>query len=175
MKTKTILTISKFLALLGGIKYSIECGAQLTNFIASFINPAWAKNTYQVDLNIFNILAQSTGYYVFGMLLIMAVSAFKATIWYVLYSLLLKLKLQTPFSLEVQIKLERIAYCFFGVWIISGFFWKTFIYYLSKETNIHLLINNNADEYIFIAGIVYIIAQIFKHGIEIQEENQLTV
>ena len=175
MKTKTILIIAKYLALLGGIKYSIEFGAQLTNLIASFINPEWAKHTYQVDLSIFNIREQSIAYYVFGMLLIMAVSAFKATIWYLLYSLLLKLKLQTPFLMEVEIKLELIAFLLLGVWLISSFFWETFIYYLSKDTRIQLPLNNNVDEYIFFAGIVYIISQIFKRGIEIQEENQLTV
>ncbi len=175
MKTTTVLTFAKILALLGGINYSIEFGAQLTNLIASFINHEWAKHTYQVDLNIFNIREQSTIYYVFGMLLTLSASALKATIWYVLYSLLLKLKFQSPFMMEVERKLEQIAYLMFGVWIVAGFFWKTYIYYLSKETGTQLPIKDNVDEYIFFAGIVYIISQIFKRGIEIQEENQLTI
>ena len=109
------------------------------------------------------------------MCLMVAVSALKAIIWYVVFELLSKLKLQTPFSMEVEKKLERIAYLLLGVWIVSSIFWKLYIYYLSKATGIQLPTNNIGDEYLFMAGIIYIISQVFKRGIEIQEENQLTV
>ena len=174
-KTETILMISKFLAFLGGVWYSILWGSQLVNLVASFINPEWAKRTYEVDLNIFSIREHSVGYYVSAMCLTFAVSALKAIIWFVVFDLLSKLKLQTPFSMEVEKKLERIAYLLLAVWIVSSIFWKTYIYYLSKDTGIHLPTNNSGDEYLFLAGIIYIISQVFKRGIEIQEENQLTV
>ena len=174
-KTETILMVSKFLALIGGIWYSILCGSQLLTLAASFINPDWAKGTYEADLNIFSIREHSIGFYVYAMCLTIAVSALKALIWYVVFELLSKLKLQTPFSLEVEKKLERIAYLLLGVWIVSSFFWKTYIYYLAQDTGIQLLANNSGDEYLFMAGIIYIISQVFKRGIEIQEENQLTV
>ena len=175
MKTKTILLVSKFLALLGGIWYSILCGSQLLTLVASFINPDWAKRTYEADLNLFNIREHSIGFYVCAMCLTIAVSALKALVWYVVFDLLSKLKLQTPFSMEVEKKLERIAYLLLGVWIVSSIFWKTYIYYLSQATGIQLQANNSGDEYLFMAGIIYIISQVFKRGIEIQEENQLTV
>jgi hypothetical protein len=177
MKTRTekILVVLKFLALLGGIWYTILCGSQLLTLTASFINPDWAKRTYQVDLNIYIIREHSIWFYTCAMCLTVAVSALKATIWYVVYGLLLKLKLQTPFSMEVQKKLERIAFFLLGVWIVSSVFWKIYAYYLSQATGIQLPANNAGDEYLFIAGIVYVISQIFKRGIEIQEENQLTV
>jgi hypothetical protein len=177
MKTRTekILEVLKFLALLGGIWYSILCGSQLLTLTASFINPDWAKHTYEVDLNIFSIRDHSVWYYVYAMCLTILVSALKAFIWYVILDLLTKLKLQTPFSMEVEKKLERIAYLFLGIWIISSIFWKIYAYYLLQATGIQLPANNSGDEYLFIAGIVYIISQIFKRGIEIQEENQLTV
>lgn len=174
-KTETILMVSKFLALLGSIWYSILCGSQLLTLVASFINPDWAKRTYEADLNIFSIREHSIGFYVYAMCLTIAVSAIKALIWYVVFELLLKLKLQAPFSMEVEKKLERIAYLLLGVWIVSSIFWKIYIYYLSKSTGIQLPTNNSGDEYLFMAGIIYIISQVFKRGIEIQEENQLTV
>jgi hypothetical protein len=174
-KTETILTVSKFLALLGGIWYSILCGSQLLTLVASFINPDWAKRTYEADLNIFSIREHSIWFYVYAMCLTVAVSALKAFIWYVVFELLSKLKLQTPFSMEVEKKLERIAYLLLSVWIVSSIFGKLYIYYLSKATDIQLPTNNIGDEYLFMAGIIYIISQVFKRGIEIQEENQLTV
>jgi hypothetical protein len=175
MKTNTILTILKFLALLGGIKYSIDCGGQITSFAVSFINTDWVKRTYEADLNIFSIRAHSTWYYGYAMVITIAVSALKAIVWYVVFGLLSKLKLQTPFSMEVEKKLERIAFLLLAVWIVSSIFWKIYIYYLFKDTGIQLPPANSGDEYFFIAGIVYIISQIFKRGIEIEEENQLTV
>ena len=175
IKTETILMVSKYLALLGGVWYSILWGSELTTLVASFINPDWAKRTYEVDLNLFRIREFSRGFYVSAMCLTFAVSALKAIIWFVVFELLSKLKLQTPFSMEVEKKLERIAYLLLGVWIVSSIFWKTYIYYLSKDTGIQLPTNNSGDEYLFMAGIIYIISQVFKRGIEIQEENQLTV
>ena len=177
MKTRTekILIVLRILAFMGAIKYSIDCGAQLTHFVASFINTDWAKRTYEVNLDIFNIREKSIAYYSYAMCLTIAVSALKATIWYVVYALLTKLKLQTPFSMEVEKKLERIAYLLLGVWIVSTIFWKTCLYYVSTETGIQLATNSNADEYLFMACMIYIISQVFKRGIEIQEENQLTV
>ena len=175
IKTETILTFSKYLALLGGVWYSILWGSQLTTLVTSFINPDWAKRTYEVDLNLFSIREHSISFYVYAMCLTIAVSALKAFIWYVVFELLSKLKLQTPFSIEVEKKLERIAYLLLGVWIVSSIFWKTYIYYLSKATAIQLPTNNSGDEYLFMAGIIYIISQVFKRGIEIQEENDLTV
>jgi Protein of unknown function (DUF2975) len=177
MKTKTgkILMVLKILALMGGIGYSIECGSELLSLVASFINPEWAKHTYAADQHIFGIREHSVWFYVYAMCLTIAVSALKAFIWYVVFDLLLKLKLQTPFSIEVEKKLERIAYLLLGVWVVSSIFWKIYIYYLSKATGIQLPTNNIGDEYLFFAGIVYIISQIFKRGIEIQEENHLTI
>lgn len=175
MKTQTILVASKYLALLGGIWYSFLCGSQLTTLVASFISPEWASHTYQADLNIIKIRDISIAYYGYAMGLIIAVFALKAFIWYVVYELLSKLKLQTPFSMVVEKKLERIAFALLAVWIVSSIFWSTYIYYLSKETGIQLPANNGVDEYLFLAGIIYIISQVFKRGIEIQEENDLTV
>ena len=174
-KTETILLVSKILAFLGFVWYMILFGSQLVNLVASFINPEWAKRTYEVDLNIFNIREHSVGFYVWAMCLIIAVTALKALVWYVVFDLLSKLKLQTPFTMKVEKKLETIAYLLLAVWIISINFWKVYIYYLSQSTGIQLPVNNSGDEYLFMAGIIYIISQVFKRGIEIQEENDLTV
>lgn len=175
IKTETILTVSKYLALLGGVGCSILFGSQILTLVSSFINPEWAKLTYQVDLNLFSIRDQSIVFYVFAMILTIAVSVLKALFWYKVFGLLSEIKLQTPFSREVVKKLEMMAYIMFYVWIVSSIFWKTYTFYLKQETGIQLPIRNSDDEYLFMAGIIYIISQIFKRGIELQEENQLTV
>jgi hypothetical protein len=175
IKTETILVISKWLAFTGGIWYSILWGSELLTLISSFINPDWAKRTYEVDLHLFSVREHSPAFYTYGMCLVIAVSFLKAYIWYVVFELLSKLKLQTPFTMEVEKKLERIAYLLLAVWIVSGFIWETYIYYTLKATGIQLANIKSGDEYLFMAAIIYIISQVFKRGIEIQEENELTV
>jgi hypothetical protein len=177
MKTRTekILVILRILAMLGAVKFSIDWGAQLTNFVASFINPEWAKHTYQINMDIFNIREKSVAFYSWGMCIGIATAALKAAIWFVVFDLLTKLKMQTPFSMEVEKKLERIAFLSLGVWVIGSVFWNMYVYYLQQSTDVKLPANSSLDEYFFMAGMVYIISQIFKRGIEIEEENQLTV
>ncbi len=174
-KTETILIVSKYLALTGGIGYSILCGSQLLTFVSSFINPEWSKHTLEADVKLFRIHDQSIWLYISAYCFIIAVLATKALIWYIVFELLSRLKLQTPFSMDVAIKLERIAYLLLGIWIVSSIFWKTYIYYLAKETGIQLAPNNSGDEYLFLAAMIYIISQVFKRGIEIQTENELTI
>jgi hypothetical protein len=177
MKTKTekVLIILKVLALVGSIGFSIECGSRLLTFVASFINIGWAKRTYNADQDLFNVRDLSISFYAWAMFLSIVTSALKASVWYVVYDLLQKIKLRTPFSKEVEKKLEKITYLLLAIWLISGVFWKIYVYYLSKSTGIQLPVVNTGGEYFFIAGIVYIISQIFKRGIEMQEENRLTV
>ena len=160
---------------MGMVWYCILWGSRLLTLVASFINPEWAKRTYEADLTLFSIREHNIGYYVFAMCLTIAVFALKALIWYVVFALLSKLKLQTPFSMEVERKLERIAFLLLIVWVINTIFWKTCLYYVSIDTGIRLATNNSESEYLFMAAMIYIISQVFKRGIEIQEENQLTV
>ena len=177
MKTRTeiVLLILKYLSLLAAIGFSIECGTQLFYFVASLINPEWAKNGYQIERDWYRIHDYSTRYYVYGMSLAISISALKAWIWYLIFGLLLKLKLKSPFTMVVTKKLETIAYRLLAVWLLISIVGKNYSHYLMKTTQIQLPSNHSGDEYLFIAGIVYIISQIFKRGIEIQEENQLTV
>jgi hypothetical protein len=174
-RTETILVISKYLALAGAVWYSILFGGHLVTLIASFVSPDWASRTYEADLSLLSIRGHSIGYYVFAMSLTISITALKATIWFVVFDLLSKLRLKSPFSMEVQRKLERIAFLLLGVWIMTGSFWKMFAYYYSNSTGLQAPTIASGDEYLFMACVMYIISQVFKRGIEIQEENQFTV
>ena len=174
-RTKKILDILKILAFMGAIGFSIEWGSHLLTFVSSFINLNWSKHTYQANQDLFTIREHSIPYYCYAMSLIIIISTLKAIVWYVIFDLLAKIKIQSPFSMEVEKKLEKIAYLLLSVWVFSSIFWRIFIYYLGQSTGIHLQNLSDGGGYIFIAGIVYIISQVFKRGIEMQEENLLTV
>ena len=177
MKTRTeiVLIVLKYLGLLAAIGFSIECGAQILSFVASFISPDWAKKTYDADPVWFQVREYDRWYYIQLMSLIITTSALKAWAWYLIFDLLNKLELKSPFSPFVAKKLESISYVLLGIWVVMTFMGKSYAHYLIKASNIELPGKYISDEYIFIAGIVFILSQIFKRGIEMQEENQLTV
>ncbi|MEO9021368.1 MAG: DUF2975 domain-containing protein [Ginsengibacter sp.] len=173
--TEIILVVLKYLALVAAIGFSIECGSQVLSLVASSVNVDWAKNVYGAEQDWFRIREYNTWYYICVMSLTISISALKAWIWYLIFDLLLKLQLKSPFSMVVTKKLEKIAYRLMGVWFLISIVVKNYSHYLMKATGIQLPTNHSGDEYFFIAGIVYIISQIFKRGIEMQKENQLTV
>jgi hypothetical protein len=173
-QTKTILEIIKYLALLGAIGFSIECGSQITSFIISFYNPAFAKKIYLANESIHELRGFNLNYFYLVMSLIIILSALKAYIWYYLSDFLFKLNLKNPFTKIVSNKVQNISYFLFDLWIIS-YAGNVYIKYVSKRTDIDLVNLFNHEEYFFMAGIVYVISQIFKRGVELQEENELTV
>lgn len=174
-KTEIILIILKYLALLAAIGFSIECGAQLVFFVTSFVRPELATRVYKANAAWTQVSNSSVIYFSIGMSLMILIAAFKVAIWYLIFALLQKIEIHTPFSMAVTKRLERLAYLLLAIWIFSGMFLKTYLHYLAADAGINLQIIESADEYFFIAGIVYIISQIFKRGIEMQEENRLTV
>lgn len=177
MKTKTeiVLEVLKYLALVAAIGFSIECGAQILSFVASYINLDWAEKVYGTELVWFQIREMDTWYYIQLMSVIIATAAIKAWIWFLIFDLLLKLQLKSPFSLFVTNRLETISYMLFSVWLVMTLTGKSYSHNLVKATGIELSGKYISHEYFFIAGIVFILSQIIKRGIEMQEENQLTV
>lgn len=176
MKTKTekILAVMTFLAYLALIGFSIECGSQLVSLIISFKDPELAKKFYSVNESWDTLQQYNKWFYVFAMSIVIVIAAIKVSVWYLIIQLLSKLNLRNPFSIEVARKLQTISYQLLSVWIL-GVIGKLFIEWAAKRTGETYEAIGVANEYFFIAGIVYIISQIFMRGIEIQEENQLTV
>ena len=109
--------------------------------------------------------------------LILSVAILKAILFYIVIMLILKLDLLKPFNRLVLKHLNQISYITFSIGIISAIARGT-----AKNLQHHgfstELLNQfwaDADAFIMMAAIIYIIATIFKVGIKIQEENDLTV
>lgn len=176
MKTKQdeILTGLKILAYLGMIAYAMMCGSQLISWFVSFKNPEIAKHFYAVNQDLFKLRAHDMWYFTSAMSLVIAAGAVKVWIWILGIRLLSKLNLQNPFSPEPANKIRKIACLLFGIWVI-GVLEKGYFRWLSKNTGEVLGDIGTQGEFLFMAGIAYIVYRIFKRGIEIEEENRLTV
>ncbi len=173
-KTEKILAVLKVFSYLALIGFAIECGSQIISLIVSFINPDLAKEFYRVNPVIFNLRQNSNWFFVVAMVVVIVLAALKVGVWYRVIQLLSKLKFQTPFTRDVAARLEKIAFQLFAIWIV-GVLGKIFFDWQAKITGESLDNIIPSSGFLFIAGIVYIISQIFRRGIEIQEENQLTI
>jgi Protein of unknown function (DUF2975) len=173
-QTKTILTVLKYLALIGAIGFSIECGSQIISFIVSFYNPEYGTKFYKVNPKLFELYNFKKGYFIGVMSLTIAFSAIKAFIWYYIFDFLKKLSLKNPFTNEISHKIQKTSYLLFDLWVVS-IIGNNYMKFVSENSMIDLVNNFNYGEYFFMAGIVYIISQVFKRGVELQEENELTV
>jgi len=89
-----------------------------------------------------------------------------------------KLSMTQPFNKEVGRLIFNISYLSFGIGLFSSWGVKYTEWLVSqgvKMPDIQNLGIGGADVWLFMGVILFVIAQIFKRGIEIQSENELTI
>ena len=83
-----------------------------------------------------------------------------------------------PFSTEVRAFIIKVAWLTFGIGFFTAWGAKYTDWLVKQGVNMpdtqHLRLGG-ADVWFFMGVTLFIIAQIFKRGIEIQSENELTV
>ncbi len=154
----------------------IEAGALLVNFVYSLFKPEVVQNLYQkLDLSQIYNLNKWVYFGLYGFIL--TISALKAYLFYVVIELLSKLDLEKPFNSSVSGHITKISYITLFVGIIS---------YIARQTAMGLThygfdtsplskFWTDSKAFILMAAVLYIIASIFKRGVELQNENDLTV
>lgn len=174
IRTEHILTFLKIVAWLAFVGYGIKAGSQAVALVAIFIDPSWAEKVYEVNPLLLKLRQYNAQYFVNAMSLLVFLLAFKAHIWYLVIQLLSKLRLKTPFSKDIAKRLEKIAFELLGIWLVN-IMGMAYLQWLEKTTGEQLGDLGVGDEFLLIAAIVYIVSQIFKRGIELKEENELTI
>jgi len=150
----------------------IEGGAILTSYGISWVNPEAAKNLY-LGLNLYNLSKFSFWYYTQSVSFLIVLSIMKSYVSFLVIRTLSKFNLKNPFTTEVAGRLEKISYYAFGTWLVTMLY-NAHSTWLMKKTG---ELNGTwiSGEFIFMVGLVYIFSQVFKRGVEIQSENELTV
>ncbi|TRX16060.1 DUF2975 domain-containing protein [Flavobacterium franklandianum] len=155
---------------------SIEAGGLIVNFIFSVFNPEIVHNLYQ-KINLSDMYNRSQWAF-YGMYsFVLVISILKAYLFYIVIMLLLKLDLEKPFNSYVSEKITQISYFTFSIGLLS---------YIARQSAKNLQhrgyvidqLNQfwvDSQAFILMAAVVYIIAVIFKKGLEIQSENELTI
>lgn len=175
METKTaqILMVLKALAWIAFIGYLIEAGSIMISFTVSYLNPVAAKDLYK-GLDFYNLRQMDFWHYTQSISLLLALSLMKAWVWWLVIKTLSSINLANPFKMEVAHILEKIGYILFSIWI-TALLASAHTGWLMKRTGESFGSTDTMDEFLFMAGLVYIISQVFKRGVEIQSENELTV
>lgn len=155
---------------------SIEAGALIVNFIFSIAKPDSVQNLYQkLDLSDTYSSNQAVFYGIYSYILF--ISILKAVLFFIVVRLMHKMDLSKPFSKYVSDQITNISYYTFSIGIISyiaqqsSTYWEHHGYASSKLNEFWA----DSQAFIIMAAVIYVIAIIFKKGLEIQNENDLTV
>lgn len=178
--TTQILKILYILSWIIFIGVCIEAGGYIFNaFYTLMHNPAGASKFWQ-EIDLSGLYNYDRGYFATVTLYMIIVAVMKALMFYLIVKILhdKKLNLTQPFNREVGRFISHLSYLSFGIGLFSWWGVKQAIW-LGKQgvsmPDIQQLHLGGADVWIFMGVILFVISQIFKRGIEIQEENDLTV
>jgi hypothetical protein len=180
ISTKQILKILYVLSWIIFIGVCIEAGGSVFSaFYTLVINPVNAA-TYWVGNDLSGLYKYDPGQFLAETLMISIASVLKAFMFYLIIKILgsEKLNMSQPFNREVRLFIIRVSFLTFGIGLFT---WSGVSYteWLIKQgvkmpDTQHLRLGG-ADVWLFMSVTLFVIAQIFKRGIEIQTENELTV
>jgi hypothetical protein len=175
MKTKQVLSIMKVISWIIFIGLCIKAGALIISFFVSlFINSEAAKDLY-LGLDLSSLYNFDSWYYISMVSLIISVAILKAYIFYLVIKIFLKFDINNPFSLEAVNLVYKISYIALGTGIISKVANSYKIFLTTHKVGANIPVSFGGDEFLFMAGILFIIAFLFKRGVELQQENDLTI
>jgi len=177
--TKQVLTILLVLAWIIFVGICIEAGGYLTNAVFTLANPSVVGRLWhQADLS--DLLRFGTQHYFTMMVILTIVSVLKAVLFYLIIKNLhdKKLSMAQPFNLAAQRLIFQLAYVvlLIGLFSVGGIRYTAWL--VKQGVNMpdtQALPLSGADVWLFMCVILYVIGQIFKRGIDIQTENELTV
>ena len=154
----------------------IEAGALIVNFVFSLFKPEFVQNLYQkLDLS---QMYNTNKWVYFGMYsFILTISILKAYLFYVVVMLLHKLDLLKPFNSYVADQIKKISYITLEIGILSLIareISQNMTHYGFEIDNLNQFWEDG-KAFILMAAVIYVIATIFSRGVEIQNENDLTV
>ena len=171
-----VFTCLHIVAWLIFVGLSIEAGGLIVNFFFSLYNPGFVQNLYQ-KLDLSEMYSRSKWAFFAVYSFILVISILKAVMFYVVIMLLSKINLSKPFNSFVSKQISQISFYTFSIGILSYIARQS-----AKNLQHHGYVIDNLNEFwadsqafILMAAVIYVIAAIFKKGVEIQKENDLTV
>ena len=171
-----VFLVIKIVAWIIFVGLCIEAGGLIVNFIFSLYKPEFVQNLYQ-KLDLSKMYERSKWAYFSMYSFILVISILKAVLFYAVIRLVSQIDLKKPFNSFVSRQISQISYYTFSIGLLS---------YLARQTAKNLqhrgyvidALNQfwaDSEAFILMAAVIYVIATIFSKGVEIQNENDLTV
>lgn len=170
--TANVLTAMHVLAWIAFIGLCIKAGALLVSFGISCFRPIASGYLYE-GLDLSGLLQFSFWHYALSSCLIIGVAALKAYLVFLVTGMLSSVNLTDPFTAGMARILEQISAVLLFIWLI-GLMGRLHSHLLLKLTGQHFG-TEVQGEYLFLAGLVFVISQVFRRGVELQTEHALTV
>ena len=175
--TKQVLKVLHVIAWIIFLGLCIKTGALLYSFFVSLaINPEGAKNLH-LGLDLSNLYKYDTWHYITIVAYIIFLSGLKAYLFYLVIKIFLKINLVQPFSTEISFLVSKIGQVALGIGVLTLFALIYIAWLTDKGISFPDMQQylGGAGEFLLLGGIIFVISQVFKRGIEIQSENELTV
>jgi len=172
MKTHQLISILKFVFWVLFIGLLIKAGALLFNFGMSLWNPEGAQNLY-LGLDLHQLRTANKQQFINVGSLLIAVVGLQAYIAYLVIKIAATGNLNYPFTQKIAQLISKISHTALGCGIVS-IIADGYCQRLIKK-GIDIPLSWGGKEFLFLAGIIFIISIVFQKGIELQTENDLTV
>ncbi len=178
--TKQVLLVLYILSWIIFVGVCIEAGGFISNAIFTlFINPAGARHFWP-GLDLSALYAYDHGYFFVITLIMSIVGVLRACLFYLIIKILhgKKLDMAQPFNKTLGRFLSTISWLSLIIGLQSWWGVRYTLWLVSlgiKMPDIQSLSLGGADVWMFMGVTLLVITQIFKRGIEIQKENELTV
>ena len=179
--TSQILKVLEILSWIIFIGLCIEAGGIAVNtFITLAINPLGANNFWEGADYLSSLYNFDHGHFFVVTLIMTIVAVLKAIMFYLIVKLFRdeKLNLSQPFSLDLKRFILKLSYLALALGLFSyyGYNYSEWLAKQGLETaDLRSLNMAGADVWLFMAVILFVIVQIVTRGIEIQNENDLTI
>lgn len=173
MKTNQLLKSMKIIAWVIFIGSCINAGILLFSLLISHLMGSGATENSLLSLNLTELYTYKAKYYYAFVGWIVVLMAIKSYVFYVVIKLFAAFDEHYPFSKRTAKLISDI-----GCLCLMAAFVATFGSGGSKwlyKKGIVASYDWSANEYLFMAGIVFIISLFVKRGVEIQSENELTI
>ncbi|MES2419036.1 MAG: DUF2975 domain-containing protein [Bacteroidota bacterium] len=180
INTEQILKVLYVFSWIIFIGVCVEAGSFIVSTILTLVFNQMETQYFWHEVDLSNLYAHDSGYFFVVSLIMIVVAILRAYLFYLIVKILHgnKLNMAQPFNHEIRRFIFKLSYIslligMFSLWGVKNAEW------LVKQgiqmPDIQYLRLGGADVWLFMSVTIFVIAQIYKRGIEIQEENELTV
>lgn len=169
-----LLNVVSWIAFIG---LCIKAGSLLCSYgVSMFINEVGAKNL-SLGLDFSQLKAYDVVDYSIMVFCITTITIFEALLFYAVIQIFLKINYVSPFHETIGKLIQKMS----GFSLLIGVFSNITVSYSGKFTAMGMNLSHltehigHGDAFLFFAGILYFISQLFAKGIELQKENELTI